>query len=227
LIMPLQLIPTDSILPDIMSFVERAEPWCLIVGSRNLPEEKPGGQRICKPVLQFLGSDLFRVSLPDTQSGLWLIRSDLWDHHTQNMNLSWKCWSGLRERDSTREYSHGVFYPNKRNGLVFRPFDFVRISILNTVCVLIALFYVKPFSFVRYLRKENIRDFLKRNVLQTGESVEKLTLSVMFGVFMGIIPIWGYQLITAIALAYLLRLNKLIVSCRQYSIFHLQQVSCI
>jgi hypothetical protein len=26
LIMPLQLIPTDSILPDIMSFVERAEP---------------------------------------------------------------------------------------------------------------------------------------------------------------------------------------------------------
>ena len=33
----------------------------------------------------------------------------------------------------------------------------------------------------------------------------------MFGVFMGIVPIWGYQLITAIALAYLLRLNKFIV----------------
>ena len=33
----------------------------------------------------------------------------------------------------------------------------------------------------------------------------------MFGVFMGIIPIWGYQLVTAIALAYLLKLNKLIV----------------
>ncbi len=33
----------------------------------------------------------------------------------------------------------------------------------------------------------------------------------MFGVFMGIVPIWGYQLITAIALAYLFRLNKFIV----------------
>jgi len=33
----------------------------------------------------------------------------------------------------------------------------------------------------------------------------------MFGVFMGIIPLWGYQLITAIALAYVFRLNKLIV----------------
>lgn len=33
----------------------------------------------------------------------------------------------------------------------------------------------------------------------------------MLGVFMGIAPIWGYQLITAISLAYLLRLNKILV----------------
>jgi len=33
----------------------------------------------------------------------------------------------------------------------------------------------------------------------------------MFGVFMGVVPIWGYQLVTAIALAYLFRLNKFIV----------------
>ena len=33
----------------------------------------------------------------------------------------------------------------------------------------------------------------------------------MLGVFMGIAPIWGYQLITAISLAYLLRLNKFLV----------------
>lgn len=33
----------------------------------------------------------------------------------------------------------------------------------------------------------------------------------MLGVFMGILPIWGYQLITAISLAYLLRLNKFLV----------------
>ena len=39
----------------------------------------------------------------------------------------------------------------------------------------------------------------------------KITFSVMLGVFMGIVPIWGYQLVTAIALAYLFRLNKLLV----------------
>jgi uncharacterized protein (DUF2062 family) len=33
----------------------------------------------------------------------------------------------------------------------------------------------------------------------------------MLGIFMGIAPIWGYQLITAISLAYLLRLNKFLV----------------
>jgi uncharacterized protein (DUF2062 family) len=48
-------------------------------------------------------------------------------------------------------------------------------------------------------------------VIQTGDSVKKMTFSVMLGVFMGIAPIWGYQLISAIALAYLLRLNKFIV----------------
>lgn len=35
--------------------------------------------------------------------------------------------------------------------------------------------------------------------------------SVSFGVFMGIIPIWGFQLIAAIFLAILFRLNKALV----------------
>jgi uncharacterized protein (DUF2062 family) len=106
-----------------------------------------------------------------------------------------------------------VYYPEKKDRVShFRPFrDFVRISILNTICVFIALLYVKPFSFIRFLKKENIRTFLFLIFLQTGESSEKRTFSVMLGVFMGIFPIWGYQLITAIALAYLLRLNKMIV----------------
>ena len=56
-----------------------------------------------------------------------------------------------------------------------------------------------------------MKAFLRKNILQTSDSDSKLTLSVMLGIFMGIVPIWGYQLITAIALAYVLRLNKLIV----------------
>jgi len=33
----------------------------------------------------------------------------------------------------------------------------------------------------------------------------------MLGVFMGIFPIWGYQMITAIVLAHVFKLNKFIV----------------
>jgi uncharacterized protein (DUF2062 family) len=83
---------------------------------------------------------------------------------------------------------------------------------LNTVGVIIALLYVKPFSFLHYLKKESVAGFLRKHVLQTRDSIAKITFSVMFGIFMGIFPIWGYQLITALALAYLLRLNKLIVA---------------
>ncbi len=37
------------------------------------------------------------------------------------------------------------------------------------------------------------------------------SVSVAFGIFMGIVPIWGFQLVAAIAGAYLLRLNKALV----------------
>jgi len=45
----------------------------------------------------------------------------------------------------------------------------------------------------------------------TSETIMNRSLSVSFGVFMGIIPIWGFQLIAAIALAFLFKLNKPLV----------------
>ncbi|PIV57885.1 MAG: hypothetical protein COS14_12485 [Bacteroidetes bacterium CG02_land_8_20_14_3_00_31_25] len=54
-------------------------------------------------------------------------------------------------------------------------------------------------------------DFFNQNLVKTKDNNFKIVGSIMFGVFMGIIPLWGYQLITAIALAYVFRLNKLIV----------------
>ena len=43
------------------------------------------------------------------------------------------------------------------------------------------------------------------------ETEARKSLSIAFGVFMGIVPIWGFQLASAIAGAYLLRLNKALV----------------
>lgn len=44
-----------------------------------------------------------------------------------------------------------------------------------------------------------------------AESNRVKAVSVGFGIFMGIVPIWGFQLIVAIALAFLFRLNKTLV----------------
>ena len=47
--------------------------------------------------------------------------------------------------------------------------------------------------------------------LTPSDSNLKLSLSVMLGIFCGILPIWGWQLAVAIFLAYLFKMNKPIV----------------
>jgi len=53
--------------------------------------------------------------------------------------------------------------------------------------------------------------FIQDNFFNKEESIIKKSISVAIGIFFGIIPIWGYQLVTAIAFAYILKLNKAIV----------------
>ena len=106
-----------------------------------------------------------------------------------------------------------VFYADKSERIShFRPFkDFFRISILNSVLVLLAVLYYLPLKFLKGFTWKNLKEFVKTNVLYSKESNLKITFSVMLGVFSSIIPIWGWQLIMALTLAYLLRLNKIIV----------------
>ncbi|MBN1145068.1 MAG: DUF2062 domain-containing protein [Bacteroidales bacterium] len=205
---------------DIPLFIEkiREVPGALIVGSRTLPQDKlRKGSGFANKFSNFWFRFISGVSLPDTQSGFRLyplkqisgIRFFTSKYEFELEVLIRSAWRGIPLLNIPID----VYYPAKDERVShYRPFkDFARISLLNAVCVLVALFYVKPFSFIKYLKKENIRTFIKSNVIQTPDSVAKTTFSVMLGVFMGIIPIWGYQLISAIALAYLLRLNKLIV----------------
>jgi uncharacterized protein (DUF2062 family) len=106
-----------------------------------------------------------------------------------------------------------VFYaPATERVSHFRPFrDFGRISVLNTVLVFFTLAYILPFKFFRNLSKANIREFIKTKILNSSDSNLKLTFSIAFGIFMGIVPVWGYQMLIALFLAWLLKLNKVIV----------------
>jgi len=205
---------------DINAFVRCIDvnPDCLVVGSRTLPEEKlTKGSGFANRFSNFWFQFTAGIQLPDTQSGFRLyplhllhgMRFFTTKYEFELEILVRSAWRGI----CINSQPIRVYYPPPEERIShYRPIkDFIRIGLLNTLLVLIALLYVKPFSFLKYLKKESVAEFLKKHILHTNDSVAKTTLSVMFGVFMGIAPIWGYQLITAIALAYLFRLNKFIV----------------
>jgi glycosyltransferase involved in cell wall biosynthesis len=205
---------------DIGGFVAKMQEDAnsLVVGSRTLPQDKlRHGSGFANRFSNFWFRLIAGVSLPDTQSGFRLypihllhsLRFYTRKYEFELEVLVRSAWRGIHVTSIPIQ----VYYPSPEERIShYRPFkDFVRISLLNTLLLLIALFYIKPFSFLKYMKKERLTEFFKSHVLHTKDSNAKITLSVMFGVFMGIVPIWGYQLITAIALAYLLRLNKFIV----------------
>ena len=205
---------------DIPAFIHKSleQPDSLIVGSRQLPIEKMSqGSGFANRFSNFWFKFIAGITLPDTQSGFRLYPvSKLKDIHFYTRKYEFElevlvrsAWRGI----PVTSIPISVFYPSREERIShYRPVrDFLRISLLYTVFFFVAVFYIKPFSFLKYLKKENIKGFFNRHILHSEDSTAKITLSVMLGVFMGIVPIWGYQLITAISLAYLFRLNKFLV----------------
>ncbi len=93
----------------------------------------------------------------------------------------------------------------------FRPFkDFTRISLLNTVLFICAYCFFLPRLLWKKAKRSNKIDFYNL-FFSPHESNLKKSTSIGFGVFMGIIPVWGFQMLTATFLAALLRLNKILV----------------
>jgi uncharacterized protein (DUF2062 family) len=106
-----------------------------------------------------------------------------------------------------------VFYAEGDKRIThFRPGkDFTRISILNTYLTILTLLWYKPLRIFKGMTIKNIKAFLRKHFLDEKESVMRKSTGVAFGVFMGIIPIWGYQFVSALVLAHFLKLNKAIV----------------
>jgi glycosyltransferase involved in cell wall biosynthesis len=205
---------------DIASFIEKIndQPDALIVGSRQLPKDRMRqGSSFANRFSNFWFRFIAGITLPDTQSGFRLYPLlKIADTHFYTTRYEFElevlvrsAWRGI----PVTSIPISVFYPSREERIShYRPVkDFLRISLLYTVFFFVVVFYIKPFSFLKYLKKENIKGFFTRHILHSKDSTAKITLSVMLGVFMGIAPIWGYQLITAISLAYLLRLNKILV----------------
>ncbi len=203
-----------SDLPVFIDKIEK-EPGTLIVGARNMEQSSvPGKSSFGHKFSNFWFWFETGVKLPDTQSGYrlypleplykmkWFTRK----YEFEIENIVRASWKGVKVDSVAVQVYYG-----KERVTHFRPFkDFSRVSVLNTVLVLIAILFIKPFKVIRSLNRNSIADFFKKYVFNRDESDLRKTLSVMFGVFMGIVPIWGFQLIVGITLAHLMKLNKVL-----------------
>ena len=78
--------------------------------------------------------------------------------------------------------------------------------------MLITFLYIKPRDFFyNIFVKKNFRQLFSDQLSNPDHSVLLKSGSIAFGVFMGIIPIWGFQMVAAISLAILFKLNKVLV----------------
>ena len=197
----------------------RQNPGSLLIGARNMnqsavPSKSSFGNRFSN--FWFLVETGIR--LPDTQSGYRLYpveRLASMQFFTRKyefeieviVRAAWK-------KIPVLAVPVRVYYPPPGERIShFRPFrDFTRISLLNTVLVILAWGYFRPRNFLLSLfRKNGFREHFIDPLFDPQQSPARKACSAGFGIFMGIIPIWGFQLVVAIFLAVLLKLNKALV----------------
>jgi glycosyltransferase involved in cell wall biosynthesis len=206
---------------DLPLFIAKLETEkdAIIVGSRNMNQESvPGKSSFGYKFSNFWYRLETGIDAPDTQSGYRLypiamlqnIRFITRKYEFEIEVLVRAAWAGLQ----ILFVPIAVYYPPKAERVShFRPFtDFVRISILNTFLVLLTFLYIKPRNLMRKLfQKKKLSTLIHDQFFNAKESELLKAASIGFGVFMGIIPIWGFQLAVAIFLAILFKLNKALV----------------
>lgn len=205
---------------DFVLFLDKIEqdPDSLIIGARNMNSENvPGGSSFGNKFSNFWFWIETGIKIPDTQSGFRLYpisQMKKINYFTSRFEFEIEvivkaAWKGIPVIPLPIQ----VYYAKGDERVThFRPGkDFMRISLLNTYFVILAFLWYRPMRFLRGLTPENIKAFVKKHFFNEKESVTKKSLSVSVGIFFGIVPIWGYQLVTAIAVAYFLKLNRAIV----------------
>ncbi|MDB5147437.1 MAG: hypothetical protein JWQ57_1457 [Mucilaginibacter sp.] len=203
---------------DLPAFMDKLEelPNAIIVGSRNMAQASvPGKSSFGHKFSNFWFKVETGINCLDTQSGFRLYPLQL----LKNINFITRkyefeievlvraAWKGI-VIDTVPVTVH--YAPKGIRVSHFRPFkDFTRISILNTFLVIIAFAYIKPRDFFRTLfDKKKSRQALLAQLLNLDHSDQLKAASVGVGVFSGILPVWGFQLLAGLFLAVVFRLNK-------------------
>ncbi|HTA63087.1 MAG TPA: DUF2062 domain-containing protein [Bacteroidia bacterium] len=196
----------------------KEQPDALIIGARNMEQASvPGKSSFGNKFSNFWFQLETGIKMPDTQSGYRLYPIEKLKNisfYTTRFEFEIEvivkaAWAGI----TVIPIPVKVFYPTKKERVShFRPTkDFFRISVLNTCLVPLAIIWYRPKLFIKSLNAASIKKYFKNAFFNQEESVLKKSLSVSLGIFFGIIPIVGFQVISALATAHLLKLNKAIV----------------
>lgn len=202
--------PAD--LPAMTRAIEE-EPSAMIMGARNMAQaDVPGRSSFGNRFSNFWFLVETGIRLPDTQTGyrcwpllpLRTVRttSDRFGFEVEAIvKLAWQGTPfkvvPVRIRyDFPERVSH------------FKPFrDFARISLLNTWLVTLALLWYWP---KKMIFQGGLWQLMRSEFVRPGESAWRKAVSIGFGLFMGIVPLWGFQLALGIPLAILFKLNRVL-----------------
>jgi len=204
---------------DLLKFIDKIEqvPDSVIIGARNMEHDSV-------PVTSSFGHKFsifwFRIEtglkVPDIQSGYRLYPLEKMDKmrffgrkfEFEVEVLAKLAWKNV----NITSVPVKVYYAPKgeRVSHFRKVHDFTRVSIANTLLVFTALLWVNPFRFITALRKKSIRKFIQEYIINSSDSNMKIAVSVTVGVFIGVFPVWGFQMLVAFGIAYFLKLNKFV-----------------
>ncbi len=189
----------------------------IIIGSRKMTQEnEPGTSSFGNKFSNFWFELETGIKVLDTQSGfrlyplgplskIWLFT---WRYEFEVEVLVKAAWNKVNVICIPID----VYYPPKndrvkhsRKGPVF-----TRISFLNSYLVIVAFLYYKPKNFLCNF-PENMKTIWHKQLVASHESNYIKAASVGLGVFMGILPVWGFQMLISVFIAMYFKLNKAIV----------------
>ncbi|MCK9219783.1 MAG: DUF2062 domain-containing protein [Bacteroidales bacterium] len=210
-----QHYPDD--LPLFLELIEQ-NPGSMILGARNMAQEEvPATSNFGHKFSIFWFKIETGINVPDVQTGYRLYPLE------QLARIKWvfSCkyeyeieilvrlaWMGVK----VLSVPVRVFYAPKEIRVThFRKVrDFTRVSIANTILVFVALLWARPFAFIKSVRKKSFNEFYTEYIVNSNDSNLKLSLSVALGLFIGVMPIWGWQMMAAFGIAQVFKLNKFV-----------------
>lgn len=203
---------------DIPKFITalQANPNSLLMGSRNMEQEGvPQTSSFGNKFSNFWVKLQTGITLPDTQTGYRLyplkevekLKLFTTKFEFEIEVLVKLAWNNI----PVIPVDIKVKYDPEERVTHFRPWqDFTRISFLNTyLTILTFLWYFHKRQFLK-LWNNGIWNTIKNEAIKPEESNLRKSVSIGYGIFMGIMPLFGFQLLIGIPIAILLKLNKVL-----------------